>query len=59
MRRDFTYVDDVIESLVKILKKPPIFNTKFNRKSPHPIQAGLHSKYSILEIQILQFNGLH
>ena len=36
MRRDFTYVDDVVESLVKILKKPPSTNQEFDKKNPLP-----------------------
>ena len=34
MRRDFTYVDDVAESLYRLLKKPAIPDPNFSKKSP-------------------------
>ena len=36
MRRDFTYVDDVMESVVRLVKKPPAGNSKFSGKLPDP-----------------------
>ncbi len=36
MIRDFTYVDDIIESLFRILKKPPLLNSQFDTKNPDP-----------------------
>jgi UDP-glucuronate 4-epimerase len=37
MSRDFTYVDDIVESLMRLLSKPPQKNNpKFNAKSPNP-----------------------
>ena len=36
MRRDFTYVDDVVESVVRLVKKPPAGNSKFSGISPDP-----------------------
>ena len=34
MTRDFTYIDDVAESLLRLINKPPIFNDKFDKKNP-------------------------
>ena len=34
MERDFTFVDDIIESIVRVLKKVPNFNEKFDKNSP-------------------------
>jgi UDP-glucuronate 4-epimerase len=36
MRRDFTYVDDVVESVVRLVEKPPAGNPKFSELSPDP-----------------------
>tara|TARA_B100001989_G_C24551861_1_gene475889 strand:- start:31534 stop:32556 length:1023 start_codon:yes stop_codon:yes gene_type:complete len=36
MLRDFTYIDDVIESLVRLLKKPPIKNRDFDFSEDNP-----------------------
>ena len=36
MIRDFTYVDDVVESIKKLLKKIPIRNDSFNDLDPKP-----------------------
>ena len=34
MTRDFTYIDDIIESLIRVIKKVPKGNKKFNYNSP-------------------------
>jgi len=36
MRRDFTYVDDVIESVVRLIDRPPSPSAEFSRASPDP-----------------------
>ena len=36
MRRDFTYVDDVVESIVRLIDRPAIGNSKFSTASPDP-----------------------
>lgn len=36
MVRDFTYVDDIIESLIRVLAKPPLRDESFCTKSPDP-----------------------
>jgi UDP-glucuronate 4-epimerase len=35
MRRDFTYIDDVVESVVRILEKPPCGSDRQEQHSPH------------------------
>ena len=39
MVRDFTYIDDVIESLVRLLDKPPTGKNNFDRKNPDPSKS--------------------
>tara|TARA_A100001388_G_scaffold261007_1_gene229556 strand:- start:1332 stop:2354 length:1023 start_codon:yes stop_codon:yes gene_type:complete len=34
MTRDFTYIDDIIESLIRVIKKIPKANAKFNYANP-------------------------
>ena len=34
MKRDFTYIDDIIESLIRLMKKVPTKNIAFDRKNP-------------------------
>ena len=36
MIRDFTYIDDIIESLLRIMKKPASKDELFNTKEPNP-----------------------
>ena len=36
MRRDFTYIDDVVESVVRLVDRPPAGNSKFSSVSPDP-----------------------
>ena len=36
MFRDFTFIDDIVESLIRILKKPPAFDENFDKKNPDP-----------------------
>ena len=36
MRRDFTYVEDIVESLVRILDKPPVRNDAWDALHPDP-----------------------
>lgn len=35
-RRDFTYIDDIVESVIRILDSPPSFNSRWNSGSPDP-----------------------
>ncbi len=36
MIRDFTYIDDIVESLFRVLNKPPSFDPLFDKKDPNP-----------------------
>ncbi|MCC6611335.1 MAG: NAD-dependent epimerase [Burkholderiales bacterium] len=36
MRRDFTYVDDIVEGVVRIAEKPPAPNPGFDKNAPDP-----------------------
>jgi UDP-glucuronate 4-epimerase len=36
MRRDFTYIDDVVESVVRLVDRPPASNPNFSGASPDP-----------------------
>jgi len=36
MKRDFTYIDDIIEGLVHVIDKVPQPNPKWDRKNPDP-----------------------
>ena len=36
MLRDFTYIDDIIESLTRVILKRPTANNSFNKESPMP-----------------------
>jgi len=36
MRRDFTYVDDVVESIVRLIDRPAAANPQFSSASPDP-----------------------
>ncbi|WP_053269008.1 NAD-dependent epimerase [Pseudomonas chlororaphis] len=35
-QRDFTYIDDIVESLVRLLGKPPVRDPLWNRDQPDP-----------------------
>ena len=39
MIRDFTYIDDVIESLVRLLDKPPSAKNNFDKGNPNPSKS--------------------
>ncbi|MBI3703857.1 MAG: NAD-dependent epimerase [Rhizobiales bacterium] len=36
MRRDFTYVDDVVESVVRLIERPPAGNPQWSGNAPDP-----------------------
>ena len=48
MIRDFTYVDDIVESLVRIIDKVATPNTSFDANNPDP--ATSHAPYRIFNI---------
>jgi UDP-glucuronate 4-epimerase len=48
MQRDFTYVDDIIEGLVRIIQSPPKENQDFDRAAPDP--GSSYAPYKIYNI---------
>jgi len=36
MQRDFTYIDDIVEGVVRVLRKPATADLEFNKKKPNP-----------------------
>ena len=48
MVRDFTYIDDIIESLVRVIEKPPQENKTFNKSTPD--NASSWAPYRIFNI---------
>jgi len=48
MSRDFTYIDDIIESLVGVIEKPPSANKDFDTSRPDPSSSW--SPYKIFNI---------
>lgn len=36
MRRDFTYIDDIVEGVVRVLDRPATSDPDFNPQAPHP-----------------------
>jgi UDP-glucuronate 4-epimerase len=34
--RDFTYIDDIVEGLIRVLDKPPVANSKWDSDNPDP-----------------------
>ena len=40
MWRDFTFIDDVIYSIMGIVKHPAIENEAFNKRNPDPYKLG-------------------
>ncbi|MBC8179598.1 NAD-dependent epimerase [candidate division KSB1 bacterium] len=48
MKRDFTYIDDLVDGLMLVFKKPPRANASWNAKNPDP--ASSSAPYRILNI---------
>jgi UDP-glucuronate 4-epimerase len=48
MRRDFTYIDDIAEGVVRVLDRPPQVNPEFNKQTPDP--ATSWAPYRVLNI---------
>ena len=48
MKRDFTYIDDIVEGVIKILDKPPAKDAEFCTKKPKPNRS--ISPYRIFNI---------
>jgi hypothetical protein len=39
MQRDFTYIDDIVEGVVRTLDRAPVPDSEFNKKSPDPAHS--------------------
>src|SRR6202049_2040970 len=39
MRRDFTYVDDVVEAVVRLIERPPQGDPNWSGRSPDPASS--------------------
>ncbi len=39
MIRDFTYIDDIVESVYRLISKPPKSSNNFNKKKPNPSKS--------------------
>ena len=48
MRRDFTYIDDIVEGVIRVLDRPPQADPDFDRQTPDP--AGSWAPYRIFNI---------
>ncbi|MFA7268167.1 MAG: NAD-dependent epimerase [Sterolibacterium sp.] len=48
MQRDFTYIDDIVEGMLRALAVPPVANPDFDRQHPDP--AGSWAPYRICNI---------
>jgi UDP-glucuronate 4-epimerase len=48
MSRDFTYVDDIVESITRLVPKPPKANPNYDHNNPTP--AGSSSPYQVFNI---------
>ena len=45
MSRDFTYIDDVIEIIIRIMNKPAKPDLKFNNSLPNPSTSWAPHRY--------------
>lgn len=48
MRRDFTYIDDIVEGIFRLLNKPPQYNSEWDRVNPDPSSS--YAPYKIYNI---------
>jgi UDP-glucuronate 4-epimerase len=48
MMRDFTYIDDIVEGIVRLLDKPPVANPEWDRQNPDPSSS--YGPYKIFNI---------
>lgn len=48
MMRDFTYIDDIVEGIVRLLDKPPVANPDWDRENPDPSSS--YAPYKIFNI---------
>ena len=59
MQRDFTYIDDVVEGVVRVMRKPAKANTNFDKNDPDPASSWApHRVFNIgnsKPIQLMKF----
>lgn len=48
MRRDFTYIDDIVEGIVRLLDKPAKYNSEWDRVNPDPSTS--YAPYKVYNI---------
>jgi UDP-glucuronate 4-epimerase len=48
MRRDFTYIDDIVEGIVRLLVQPPKYNSEWDRVNPDPSSS--YAPYKVYNI---------
>lgn len=48
MQRDFTYIDDIVDGIVRLIGKPPQANNEWNRENPDPNSS--YAPYKIYNI---------
>ncbi|MFF2456983.1 NAD-dependent epimerase [Peribacillus simplex] len=48
MRRDFTYIDDIVEGIIRLLDKPPVYNIGWDRAHPDPSSS--YAPYKVYNI---------
>ncbi len=48
MERDFTYIDDIVEGIVKLIDQPPTVNNEWNYKEPNPSSS--YAPYKVYNI---------
>ncbi len=48
MKRDFTYIDDIVEGMVRLLNRPPLPNDNWDRSNPEPSSS--YAPYKIYNI---------
>ena len=61
MIRDFTYIDDVIESIIRLINKKPQINNEFDFLNPNPSISWAPIKYLIGNsnpINLMEYNKI-
>jgi UDP-glucuronate 4-epimerase len=48
MQRDFTYIDDIVESVIRVLDRAPVADAAFDRQHPHPARSW--APYRVLNV---------
>ena len=48
--RDFTYVDDIVEGVIRVLDRPAMPNPNWQGTQPDPVLQQRHGVYTILAI---------